>query len=219
MIAFMRRRTRPASRAPKAAVRAASVLLALSLAGCATPAGNTAEAADADAIAAQAAALGIAPELVYTTDVEGYDLAPQSVGPSGSDGMSATWVGDGTGAMVTLRTERGELTEATCVAMPLWDAFDAPVTCTDEDGVWHRSGGGIHEYAAVSGDAIIRVIGGNDAPQDDLRSAAQAVHVPSDAELERLFSAVPERPTAPVERGDIPENGDGAPVDPVGPGG
>ena len=57
----MPRRTSPASRAAKVAALAASVLLALSLIGCATPAGNTAEAADADAIATQAAALGIAP--------------------------------------------------------------------------------------------------------------------------------------------------------------
>jgi len=214
----MPHRIRPASRAPKAAAFAAAVLLVLPLVGCAT-AGAAAEAADPDAIATQAAALGIAPELVYTTDVDGYDLAPQSVGVNGSDGMSATWVHDDTAAMLTLRTERGELTETTCEAMPLWDASDTSVTCTEEDGVWHRSGGGIQEYVAASGGALIRVIGMNGTPQDDLRAAAEAVHVPSGAELELLFSDAPEVPTAPVERGDIPENGDGAPVDPVGPGG
>jgi hypothetical protein len=45
------------------------------------------------------------------------------------------------------------------------------------------------------------------------------LHVPSDAELERLFSDVPEAPAEPVERGDLPDDGDGAPIDPVGPGG
>lgn len=214
----MLHRTGPGSRRARCAAIVASGFLLLALAGCATT-GSGAEAADADAIAAQAGPLGIAPELVYTTDVEGYDLAPQSVGANGSDGMSATWVGDGTGALVTLRTERGELTDAGCASMPLWEASDASVTCTEEGGVWHRSGGGIHEYAATSAGAIIRVVGVNGTPQADLRSAAEAVHVPSDAELELLFSAVPEVPTAPVERGDIPENGDGAPVDPVGPGG
>jgi len=215
----MPRRARPASRTPKAVALAAFVLLGLSLDGCAT-AGTAAGAAGADDIAAQAGALGIAPELVYTTDVDGYDLAPQSVGANGSDGMSATWVGDDTGAMVTLRTERGEIADTTaCASVPLWDAPDEPVTCVDDGGVWHRSGGGIHEYAVVSDGATIRVIGTNGTPQADVRSAAQAVHVPSEAELENLFSAVPETPTAPVERGDIPENGDGAPVDPVGPGG
>lgn len=45
------------------------------------------------------------------------------------------------------------------------------------------------------------------------------MHVPSDTELELLFSDIPESPAGPVERGDLPENGDGAPIDPVDPGG
>jgi len=100
---------------------------------------------------------------VYTTAVEGYELASQSVGVSGSAGMSAAWYDSRTGAMVTIRTDGGELTAESC--------------------------------------------------------AAKAPHVPSDAELELLFSDVPEGPRGPVERGDIPEDGDGAPIQPVGPGG
>ncbi|KAF2415091.1 hypothetical protein B1729_00920 [Microbacterium sp. B35-04] len=194
------------------------VLLVLALGGCASEAPAT-DAADPSLIAERASVVGIAPELVYTTRVDGYDLAPQSVGPGAADGMSATWVDETNGAMLTIRTDRGELTAASCVETPLWDAPDEPVTCRDEEGVWHRSGGTVHEYIAVRDGALIRVTGMNDASRAELLAAAKAVHVPSDAELELLFSDLPEVSPEPVERGDLPENGDGAPIDPVGPGG
>ncbi|MDD7960892.1 hypothetical protein [Microbacterium thalli] len=178
-----------------------------------------ADAADASSIAERASAVGVAPDLVYTTEVDGYELAPQSVGPGAADGMSATWFNSTTGAMLTIRTDRGELTEASCAATPLGDAPDEAVTCTNEDGVWHRHGGDIHEYVAVRDGALIRVTGANAALPGDLLQAAENVHVPTDAELDALFADVPETPAEPVERGDLPENGDGAPIDPVGPGG
>jgi hypothetical protein len=59
----------------------------------------------------------------------------------------------------------------------------------------------------------------NDASPADLLTAAKKVHVPSVAELEQLFSDVPKTPGEPVERGDLPEDGDGAPIDPTGLGG
>jgi hypothetical protein len=193
-------------------------LVALSLSGCASQTPGT-DAADPSLIAERASVVGIAPELVYTTQVDGYDLAPQSVGPGAADGMSATWVHETDGAMLTIRTDRGELTAASCVETPLWEAPDEPVTCTDEKGVWHRSGGAVHEYIAVRDGALIRISGMYDASPADLLAAAEAVRVPSDAELELLFSDLPEVARTPVERGDLPENGDGAPIDPVGPGG
>ncbi|WP_194409594.1 hypothetical protein [Microbacterium cremeum] len=208
----------PRQHRAKATAGVVAVLAAVALGGCASVTPGTASA-DPDRIAERASALGVAPELVYTTEVEGYDLAPQSVGPGAAEGMSATWFNATTGAMVTIRTDRGGMTAASCVEMPLWEASDEPVTCTDEDGVWHRSGGGVHEYVAVRDGALIRVTGMNDAPRADLLAAAKAVQVPSDAELELLFSDAPTPPAEPVERGDLPENGDGAPIDPVGPGG
>ncbi|WP_019179667.1 hypothetical protein [Microbacterium yannicii] len=211
------RRPRP-FRAIASVVVTAAVVLTVSLGGCASVEPGMG-AADPHSIAERASAVGIAPELVYTTTVDGYSLAPQSVGPGADDGMSATWYNESTGAMVTIRTDRGELTAASCVETPLWDAPADPVTCTDEDGVWHRSGGGVDEYIAVRDDVLIQVTGMNNAPPAELLAAAKAVRVPSDAELELLFSDVPDVPAAPVERGDLPDTGDGAPVDPVGPGG
>lgn len=209
------RRLRPVA---SAAVAGVIALVAASLGGCASGAPGT-DAADPDAIAERASVVGIAADLVFTTAVDGYDLAPQSVGIGAADGMSATWFNETTGAMVTIRTDHGELTAALCVETPLSEAPAEPVTCTDEDGVWHRSGGSVHEYIAVRDDALIRVTGMNGTPPADLLAAAKAVRVPSDAELELLFSDLPTGPAEPVERGDLPENGDGAPIDPVGPGG
>ena len=198
-------------------VIAASV--AMTVTACATGVAGEAPA-DSAQIAESARSLGIAPELVYTTDVEGYELAVQSVGPNGSAGLQGTWFNDSTGGMLTIRTDLGELTAETCPATPLEEALDATVTCKeDEDGLWHRSAGGAHEYVATHAGVLFRV-SGRDAPPEDLRAAAQAAHVPSAAELELLFSDAPELPTGPpVERGDIPENGDGAPIDQPGPGG
>lgn len=198
---------------------AIAACVAVTLAACATSAvGRT--PASSEQIAESARSLGIVPELVYTTDVDGYDLAVQSVGPNGSAGLSATWFSEATGGMLTIRTDFGEITAETCTATPLDEAYDAAVTCEEEeDGLWHRTAGNAHEYVVDRGDALIRV-SGQGAPAEDLRTAAQAVHVPSAAELELLFSDVPELPSGPpVERGDIPEDGDGAPIDPSGPGG
>ncbi|NLP85186.1 hypothetical protein HF576_15165 [Microbacterium sp. CFH 90308] len=211
-------RTRPLRAIAPAALSVAVAVVAVSLGGCASAMPGT-DVADPDTIAARASAVGIAPELVYTTEVDGYDLAPQSVGTGAADGMSATWFNQATGAMLTIRTDRGELTAASCAEIPLWDASDAAVTCTEEDGIWHRSGGGVHEYVTVRDGALIMVTGMNNVPSEDLLAAAEAVHVPSGAELELLFSDLPKVPAAPVERGDLPDNGDGAPIDPVGPGG
>lgn len=202
-----------------AAAPAALAAVALSLAGCATAARGS-DAAHPDLIAERASAVGIAPDLVFAIDVDGYELAPQSVSPVDAEGMSATWFNETTGAMLTIRTDRGEMTASSCAKTPLWNAPpDEPVTCTDEDGIWHRTAGGIHEYIAVRDGALVQVIGMNNAPTADLLAAARAVRVPSDAELGLLFSDLPTGPAEPVERGDLPENGDGAPIDPVGPGG
>ena len=210
---LMRRTGRFTRARTLAVVAVASVCVAL--AGCA----SGSEAASQEAIAEAASASGIAPELVYTTEVDGYDLAPQSVGPGAADGMTATWFNSSTGATLTIRSDFGELTEASCAATPLWVGPSGSVTCAREDGVWHRSAEGSHEYVAVREGALIWVTGMDDASQSDLLTAAKNVHVPSAAELELLFSEVPKTAGEPEERGNLPANGDGAPIDPSGSGG
>lgn len=207
---------RPAHLRAMAAMGIASVV-ALAMTACAPGGTPVADAADPEVIAATAADLGVAPDLVFTTVADGYELEPNSVGPFNVEGMSATWF-DGESNMLTLRTGRGEMTRDTCADTPLEETGDVPSTCVEEHGVWHRSAGEAHEYVAVHGGALIRVSGAG-VPAADLREAAHAVHVPSEAELSLLFSAERASLSGPVERGDIPENGDGAPIDPIGPGG
>lgn len=187
--------------------------LAASIVGCAST-----EPAAPEAIAQRATAAGISPDLVYVTSVDGYDLAPQSVGRTVADGMSASWVNTQTGGILTVRTDRGTMTEQTCPEVPLWDTLD-DVTCTSEGDIWHRFSGSAEEYIVARNGALILVTGRNLADPADLEAAANAVRVPTDAELDLLFSDLPDGPAQPIERGDLPENGDGAPIDPGGAGG
>ena len=187
---------------------------AASIVGCAS-----AKPADPEAIAKRATDAGISSDLVYVTGVDGYDLAPQSVGPTGGAGMSASWFNAETGGMLTVRTDRGTLTAETCPEAPLWDTLEGEVVCSNEGDLWHRVSGSVEEYIVARGGVLILVTGQNLASAADLKAAAEAVRLPSDAELDLLFSTLPHAPAEPIERGDLPENGDGAPVDPSGPGG
>ncbi|GAA2196255.1 membrane protein [Streptomyces bangladeshensis] len=133
-------------------------------------------------------ASGIAPELVYVTEVPGFTLAQQSVGVSGDDGFSAAyWAKNG--AILRLSAERGS-------------AADCP-----ED----------HICRAPAKGHVVRISGEKVAP-DVLRRAADAVHRPTPAELAALLPPAPTA-TAPVQRGDLPSYGDGAPDNSVGQGG
>ncbi|QTE01740.1 membrane lipoprotein [Streptomyces cyanogenus] len=133
-------------------------------------------------------ALGMAPELVYVTDVPGFTLAQQSVGVNGDDGFSASyWAKDG--AVLHLYTERGS-------------AADCP------EGYVCR---------APEKGQVVR-IGGEKVAPAVLRRAADAVHRPAPEELAGLLPP-PRTATAPVERGDLPSYGDGAPDNHVGEGG
>lgn len=188
--------------------------LAASVVGCAS-----AMPADPDTIAQRATAVGMSPDLVYVTAVDGYDLAPQSVGLTGGAGISASWFNGQTGGILTVRTDRGTLTPETCPEMPLWDTLDAGVACSNEGDIWHRFSDSGEEYMVARDGVLILVTGTNLTDPSDLEAAAEAVRLPSDAELDLLFSDLPAGPAQPIERGDLPENGDGAPLDPTGPGG
>ncbi|MCC2334982.1 hypothetical protein [Cellulomonas wangsupingiae] len=184
------------------------VLLAPVLVGlgaCASLGGAPAPA-DAEAIAARVQAVGIAPDLVYVTDLDGFDLAAQSVGVMGNDGMSATYtrVDGATMATVTLTTSRPTDPQPDPAPVPCADLpdADAPVLACQVE----------------RGEALVRLDGqGVDAAT--LRAAGKAVRVPGAGELDTVFADVPEEIGPPVERGDLPEHGDGAPINPTGEGG
>ncbi|WP_181795247.1 membrane lipoprotein [Streptomyces sp. WELS2] len=125
-------------------------------------------------------ALGIAPELVYVTEVPGFTLAQQSIGVNGDDGFSVAYWAEN-GAVLHLYAERGS-------------AVDCP-----QDHVCR---------APVKGQ-VVRLYGEKVGP-DVLRRAADAIRRPTPGELVPLLPS-PRTATAPVQRGDLPPNGEGAP--------
>ncbi|MFD0318023.1 hypothetical protein [Streptomyces flavalbus] len=214
-------RTRPL---PRTSVTPLLLVAAALLTGCggesAADEGDAPPTADARELADRAGVLGIAPEHVYVTDAPGFTLARQSVGVFGDDGFSAAYFSRRTGTHFTLTVDRGSMTAASCPGQPVGDQTGgSPVCARDGDG-WYRDGRSQHEYALPIDGHVIRLSAAADVPRATLRAAADAVHRPSDEELDALLPpATGARPTAPVERGDLPPEGDGAPRNDVDAGG
>jgi hypothetical protein len=193
-------------RRPRSALGLLAASLVVALTGCA----DAGAPADAAAIAERATPAGIAPELVYVLDLDGFDLATQSVGVSGNDGMSAAYVRvQGDAASTVLLSSDREDAGDPCDTLP--DAGRSTYTCV-----------------VTQGEAVLR-LEGTDVDAATMREAAGSVRVPTTGELAELFADVPQdeglvehddQPGSegPVERGDLPE-GDGAPLNEVGAGG
>ncbi|CAL9417819.1 hypothetical protein SUDANB171_01785 [Streptomyces sp. enrichment culture] len=138
---------------------------------------------------------GVDPELIYLTEIPGYTLAPQSAGVIGDDGWGCSYV-SATGGTIELRVERAEP-----------GAADTDITADRAAGIteFHRIRDGVR-ISVLTTDP--------DADPDLLRAALEAAH-PADAA--ELAGALPRKDGgAPVQRGDLPPNGDGAPLDPEG---
>ncbi len=176
-------------------------VLALALAAC----GSGAPASRAS-IAEVSEPVGIAAELVYVADVDGFDLVTQAVGPFGNDGMSAIWTRTGGDdyAVVTLTTDR------------LPDPAAVPCDQLD-DQLDDQADRPELRCEVVVGGAHVTLLG-EGVDGDRLREIADTVHVPSEGELSRLFAEL-RAPDGPTERGDLPAEGDGAPDNSVGEGG
>ncbi|MGW0462670.1 hypothetical protein [Streptomyces tendae] len=191
-------------------------------ASASAPASTAGPAADPGPgeLASRAQAMGVAPELVYVTEAPGFTLAQQSVGVLGDDGFSATWVDGETNALLRLAVDRGTITAGTCPEQPVGDMSGEHTTCERDGGAWYRTGAGRHEYALPEEGHVVRVSAETDAvPRDVLRVAALAAHRPDAAETDALLPSVEPAPATPVERGDLPPYGDGAPDNHVDVGG
>ncbi|MEU7452050.1 hypothetical protein [Streptosporangium roseum] len=163
----------------------------------------------------QARAQGVAPDLIYVVDLPGYELAEQSVGGVGGEGFGAFYVSP-EGGQVELRTDRGTFSDALCADTPVKDAEPAAaVRCERDEVGWYRVAGDHHEYTVVSGDHYIRLNGRvGEADRAALKAAvAGARHVTGEG------SGTPLPSRTPVERGDLPTNGDSAPDNDAGAGG
>ncbi|MFD4344773.1 hypothetical protein ACFWQ6_07825 [Streptomyces coelicoflavus] len=178
------------------------------------------EVPDEGELTVRAQAMGVAPELVYVTEAPGFTLAQQSVGVLGDDGFSATWVDGDTNALLRLAVDRGSITAGTCPEQPVGDMSGEHTTCERDGDAWYRTGAGRHEYALPEEGHVVRVSAETDAvPRDVLRAAALAAHRPDAAETDRLLPSTEPAPATPVERGDLPPFGDGAPDNHVDVGG
>ncbi|MFD3310382.1 hypothetical protein [Streptomyces sp. NPDC058694] len=178
-----------------------------------------ADSADPAELSARARALGVAPELVYVTEAPGFAVAQQSVGVFGGDGFHTAYFSQKTHAQFELFVDRGTLTAENCAGTQVGQGSGGSVACERDGDAWYRKGGGQHEYAVPRDGHVIRVVG--DAERLDravLREAAEAAHHPDAAELTALLPPAPEgaAATEPVERGDLPPVGDGAPNNEVG---
>jgi hypothetical protein len=209
------------------AVRALPLLLLLPflLVACGTEeartgtGSGTGSAADPAELAARAGALGVAPDMVYVTEAPGFAVAEQSVGVFGDDGFHVAYFNRRTHAQLEMFVDRGTPAAKNCpTARPGRSGTTEKATCERDGDLWYRRAAGKHEYAVPRDGHVVRLVG--DADRLDravLRGAAQAVHRPDAGELTALLPPAPEAPaTAPVERGDLPPAGDGAPDNGVG---
>ena len=174
--------------------------------GCASVLGSG--PADPSDIAAKAEPQGIAPDLVYVTEIDGFEPNPMSVGVLGNDGFSAMYSGevDGGFGTVMLTSWHSEDPASDPAAEPCADLADTSgptLSCT-----------------VSPADDVVVLLAGDNVDAALLRDAGAAVRVPTSEELDVLFSDAPPPLTGdPVERGDLPEVGDGAPRDAPGAGG
>ncbi|MEV5342009.1 hypothetical protein AB0K93_26515 [Streptomyces sp. NPDC052676] len=201
-------------RLPRALPYASLLAPALLLTGC----GEEGQAADPADVASRARAMGIAPEHVYAIEADGFSVARQSVGVYGGDGFSAVYVSRSTGGQIHLRVDRAEMTATTCPKLPVGDASGGRTECRKDGKAWYRSSGDGREYAVPKDGHVVRVGAGPDVPREVLREAALGAHRPTAGELDTLL---PEGRggAEPVERGDLPPVGDGAPDNEVDAGG
>ncbi|MDX3506587.1 hypothetical protein PV689_32225 [Streptomyces sp. ATCC51928] len=205
-----------------------TLALALATTGCGTEpppdtmaAGRSSSdgpAPDRAELEARASAAQLVTEHVWVTEAAGYALARQSVGVLGDDGFSSSYTAPD-GGTLRLSVERRPHAEADCTEGSAAASGQEPlVTCERDGEQWYRATESGHAYAWEQGELVVTVSGPRDKPdRATLRSAALAAHRADDRELDRVLPPAGEAAgQQPVERGDLPPVGDGAPNNDVG---
>lgn len=135
---------------------------------------------------------GMARDLVWVTQVDGFDVAVQSVGVSGDEGMAAAYVGRA--GTFWLRTAR----------LPGHPGAEPVEPCADlADGASATTCEVVHDDVRV-------LVEGDGVDAATLREAGAAARRARDGELGSLLAELPAPP--PVERDDLPGGPDGEPV-------
>ncbi|MFD4027585.1 hypothetical protein ACFWRV_29340 [Streptomyces sp. NPDC058576] len=220
----------PPSRSPRLrpALLALTLALALAATGCGTePApdakaagrsGSDAPAPDRAELEARAAAVQTVTEHVWVTEAPGYALARQSVGVLGDDGFGSVYT-EPNGGRIQLSVERLPHGEADCTDGSAPAGGQEPlVTCERDGEQWYRATESGHAYAREQGGLVVTLSGPREeVDRATLRSAARAAHRADDYELDQVLPPAGEvAGRQPVERGDLPPVGDGAPNNEVG---
>ncbi|MFC8428233.1 hypothetical protein [Streptomyces sp. NPDC057253] len=165
------------------------VLLSALLAACGAdkPDKEAGTAETAAGLDAAARGWGVAPDLVYVTEVSGFTVFPASVGVYEDDMFVAAYRSDK--ARFGLFVDRDTLTAENCTEQPLGEVTDEQVTCERDGEAWYRTAGASQEYAVPRDGVVVRLIADVDkVDRAVLRKAAEAVHRPDDAELAALLS-------------------------------
>ncbi|KFK91106.1 membrane protein [Streptomyces sp. JS01] len=206
-----------------------TLTLALAATGCGTePAPGSQTAADRSSSAgpapgraeleARASAAQLVAEHVWVTEAAGYALARQSVGVLGDDGFGSVYT-EPDGGQIRLSVERLPHADADCTDGPASGSAQEPLVACERDGEqWYRATESGHAYAREQGGLVVTLSGTRqEVDRATLRAAARAAHRADDYELDQVLPPAGEGAgRQPVERGDLPPVGDGAPNNDVG---
>ncbi|WP_097985539.1 hypothetical protein [Streptomyces sp. f150] len=206
-----------------------TLALALAATGCGTePAPGSQTAADRSSSAdpapgraeleARASAAQLVAEHVWVTEAAGYALARQSVGVLGDDGFGSVYT-EPDGGQIRLSVERLPHADADCTDAPASGSAQEPLVACERDGEqWYRATESGHAYAREQGGLVVTLSGTRqEVDRATLRAAARAAHRADDYELDQVLPPAGEGAgRQPMERGDLPPVGDGAPNNDVG---
>ncbi|MZG03188.1 hypothetical protein [Streptomyces sp. SID5614] len=206
-----------------------TLALALAATGCGTePAPGSRTAADRSSSAgpapgraeleARASAAQLVAEHVWVTEAEGYALARQSVGVLGDDGFGSVYT-EPDGGQIRLSVERLPHADADCTEGPAPGSAQEPLVVCERDGdQWYSATESGHAYAREQDGLVVTLSGTRqEVDRATLRAAARAAHRADDYELDQVLPPAGEGAgRQPVERGDLPPVGDGAPNNDVG---
>ncbi|WFB07805.1 hypothetical protein LRS74_12690 [Streptomyces sp. LX-29] len=196
------------------------LLLPLALTACGTESGDEG-GADRAELQRRAKALEIQLDMVYVTEVKGFDVAEQSVNVYGDHGFQSAYVAAKGGGMIQLSVDEKRTGSDDC-AIAGSTTNGEKVRCERDGQGEYRVSGTAHEYVRNEENRAIRLHADRaSVDRDTLRAAAEAAHQADDAEID---SVLPQEPRGAdgdggaggVERGDLPTTGDGAPNNDVG---
>ncbi|MFF3842091.1 hypothetical protein [Streptomyces sp. NPDC001930] len=150
---------------------------------------------------------------VYVTEAEGFEASRMASGVIGDDGFQVTYLRKD-GVRLTVSAERRPFSEKECAAANT----AGPDGCVRDGARWYLRSAGQHAYVHAENGLRVEVAAPLTVDRKALQGAAERAHRADAAELDAVL---PERTDGgqPVERGDLPPVGDGAPDNSVGVGG